>query len=319
MLVAGAQNYFTSHTAGSPGIYPDYFGPYDLVLSRMVKTHFNVIAGKATSLRYDCTTCMAKHPDSYDWKSAYKSNTSEIVLCGMFWERPVNSRAGVILHINLDIHEESVQKKIGTMKEAKGLRVPVDESLGEGKYKYYQTFAEAVHSQQEQGLNPFPIEFEGCNANQQEIIKEAASASNRLAAGALNYLGSLTLGSPGIYPNHFGLYEQVHSQVVKAHFDMIEGKATSLKYNCITCITENPGRLYYRREYINDAGTIIICGQFWKKTGTGIKSRAGVILLLNLNIHEGDIHNNIRTIGTVGDMEPLEGIMGKEKHRGYQT
>ncbi|KEP46320.1 putative deuterolysin M35 metalloprotease, partial [Rhizoctonia solani 123E] len=105
--------------------------------------------------------------------------------------------------------------------------------------------------------------FMGCNADQKKKIKVAAKASNRLVTGANKYLATLSTEKPGIFRDHFGPYEEVKKRMVKAHFHVIEDKATLQKYDCATCQTEHPNDYHTKSAYANTNG-IMLCGKFWK-------------------------------------------------------
>ncbi|KDN35448.1 hypothetical protein RSAG8_11586, partial [Rhizoctonia solani AG-8 WAC10335] len=132
--------------------------------------------------------------------------------------------------------------------------------------------------------------FIDCTANQERLIKEAATGSNAMIANANSYLANPTSDKhKHRYTTWFGEFSNLRYKNVVSNFKNMENKATSLTYDCKACLTRVDKPYDKLSAYVNNGEYLMkinVCGAFWRAPTIGAYSKAGIIVHELSHFHE---------------------------------
>ncbi|EUC54043.1 hypothetical protein RSOL_027830 [Rhizoctonia solani AG-3 Rhs1AP] len=300
-LTIDAREYLAKLTEEQQGFYPNYFGTYDKVHSRIVDAHFDIIQGMSANPEenpkpiYDCIKCMTEKPGTYAKRNSYVLG-GRIALCGRFWNENLDKQVVAILHLKLQYYKPKMDTKTGTLLGNNNPGSATEEKIWKVDNTNYVKLLHPNIGRVRQTV------FKDCEGKQDQI-RAAAEASDLHVQYAQTFLPPQTELIHNFYTTYFGPYDEARVKIIQGHYRVIQGKATSLLYDCSRCKYNHPDNYAKMKTYVGQT-SVVLCDDFWNSRVNGRRSQAGIILRANMQLHKEQIEKETNYVKQQLHIEP---------------
>ncbi|KAH7332734.1 hypothetical protein B0J17DRAFT_721888 [Rhizoctonia solani] len=155
----------------------------------------------------------------------------------------------------------------------------------------------------------------GCDNTQASTILGAVAQAEKYATGAVDYMKSLTTGSPR-YTSWFGAWDTQRAATVASHYANIIGDASIASYDCAPAMCEPNDFAYV---FADQPLYVYLCGAFWQSTLTGTDSQGGTIIheLSHFTVNGGTTDTQYGQEGclALAKADPAAAIMNADSHQ----